>query len=224
MMRKTPTAFLLVRHGHTAANGGPSGMRLSGWTDTPLSPEGQEEARRVADALRRERDVTALYSSPLQRAVRTASPIGEALGLQLRVEGGLREICCGDVDGQSVAHVQSAQAELWRRNGEERWEDFRWPGGESYREFRARCLWTLRSLAARHPGGRVLVVTHAGFISQVFGWINGVSCARWSAYRPANAAVSRLIWDRGLGRVEAFDDRSHLEEWATRSTPPRHAG
>ncbi len=209
-MLSRPTSFVVVRHGHTSANGGLAGMRMSGWTDTPLSREGEREALEVAARLRREPSFAALYASPLQRAVRTAAPISEAVGLAVQLEPGLREISCGTVDGRSIEEVRTRNAEAWRRNAEERLEDFRWPGGESYREFRARCLRALRRLSRRHPGERVLLVTHAGFISQVLGWAHGITCARWSAYRPANASITRLEWDRGLICVLGFDAREHL--------------
>lgn len=204
------TSFVLVRHGHTTANGGPAGMRMSGWTDTPLSEAGRREARRVASRLHAEPPFAALYASPLARALQTAEPIGAALRLRPRIEPGLREIFCGAVDGDRVEEVRARHPEAWRRNAEELDEDFRWPQGESYREFRARCLRTLRALAARHPGERVLVVSHAGFISQVFGWLTGRSCAQWSAWRPANGSISRVLWSRSHRRVEAFDEHSHL--------------
>lgn len=224
-MLSRPTSFVLVRHGHTAANGGPAGMRMSGWTDTPLSREGEREALEVAARLRDEPGFAALYASPLQRAIRTAEPISEAAGLAVQLEPGLREIFCGAVDGRSVEHVRAQHADAWSRNAEERHEAFRWPGGESYREFRARCLRTLRRLARRHPGERILLVTHAGLISQVFGWVMGVTCARWSAYRPANASISRLDWDRGLACVLGFDEREHLARFAgTPATSPLPAG
>lgn len=224
-MVQQPTSFVLVRHGHTAANGGPAGMRLSGWTDTPLSDDGRREARLVAEALRREPAFAAIYASPLVRAVDTAAPICAALRLPLRVEPGLREIFCGAVDGGSVEEVRARHPEAWSRNLEERHEDFRWPEGESYRELRARCLRTLRALAARHRGARVLLVTHAGFISQALGWLEGLSCARWSAYRPANGSISRLRWGPGRFRAEGFDERAHLAIPARASpTPPPPAG
>jgi broad specificity phosphatase PhoE len=86
----------------------------------------------------------------------------------------------------------------------------RWPGGESYREFRARCLGALRSLARAHPGGRVAVVTHAGVISQVIGHITGAGAARWEAGRPGTTALTEVEWWRGSARVVRFDDRDHL--------------
>jgi broad specificity phosphatase PhoE len=222
-MIREPTSFVLVRHGHTAANGGPAGMRMSGWTDTPLSEEGRREARLVAEALRRGPACAALYASPLVRAVDTAGPICAALGLPVRIAPGLREIFCGAVDGLGVEEVRTRYPEAWARNLEERHEGFRWPEGESYRELRARCLRTLRALAARHPGERVLLVTHAGFISQAFGWLEGLSCARWSAYRPANGSLSWVLWGPGRGRGEGFDERAHLTP-RPRPTPPPPAG
>lgn len=224
-MLHAPTSFVLVRHGHTAANGGPAGMRMSGWTDTPLSDLGRREARRVAERLRAEPRFAALYASPLARALHTAEPICAAVGVRLRVEPGLREIFCGAVDGENVDEVRARHWEAWRQNAEEQHEDFRWPEGESYREFRARCLRTLRLLAARHPGERVLLVTHAGFISQVFGWLTGTSCARWSAWRPANASISRLRFGRGVRRGEGFDEHDHLAPAPPPlSTPLPHVG
>ncbi len=198
---------------------------MSGWTDTPLSEEGRREARRAAEALRREPSLAAVYASPLTRARDTAAPICAALGLPLRIEPRLREIFCGAVDGRTIDEVRAGHPDAWARNLEERHEDFRWPEGESYREFRGRCLRALRALAARHRGQRVVLVTHAGFISQAFGWLEGLSCARWGAYRPANGSISRLRWDPGRRRAEAFDERAHLVRPAPRRpTPPPPAG
>jgi broad specificity phosphatase PhoE len=189
-------------------------MRLSGWTDVPLSAEGALEAALVARALCADAPFGAVYASPLQRARQTAERIRESVRAQLLVEPGLREIHCGDVDGRSVEHVRLHHPAAWARNAGERDEDFRWPGGESYREFRARCLRAARAIASRHRGERVLLVTHAGFISQVLGWIAGVSCARWSSFRPRNASISVIEWSRGRGEIVTFDEHAHVEQLA----------
>jgi broad specificity phosphatase PhoE len=209
-----PTELALIRHGHTAANGSPGGMRMSGWTDTALSDEGELEAARLARALRHDRGFTAIYTSPLQRARRTAEPICDALRIPVRVDPGLREIFCGQVDGRSVEDVRTHHPDAWARNAQESDEDFSWPGGETYRAFRARCLRSIRRIAARHPGERVLVVTHAGVISQLAGWIRGIGCARWSALRPGNASISTIRWGPRGRAVVRFDERGHLAEVA----------
>jgi probable phosphoglycerate mutase len=217
------TLFTLVRHGHTAANS-PAGMRLSGWTDTPLSDRGRVEAALAARALARRPAPAALYASPLQRARDTAAAIGAALGLEPRLVPELREIHCGEVDGRSVEHVRAHHAAEWARNGEEADERFRWPGGESYRELRARCLRAVRALAARHPGERVVVVTHAGFVTQVLGSIAGVSCARWSAFRPRNGSFSTVAWGPRGRALVTFDEHAHLAPAHARPTSRPLAG
>jgi broad specificity phosphatase PhoE len=205
-----PTRLVLARHGHTAANGSPAGMRMSGWTDTPLSDEGHREAMLLARAMAELRPFAALYTSTLLRARQTAAPIEAALGIEARLCPDLREINCGALDGRSVEHVRRDYPAEWARNEQQVDEGFRWPGGESYREFRARCLRAMGAISARHPGARVLVVTHAGFVSQILGSVGGVSCARWSSFRPGNASLSTVDWDPARRAVVTFDERSHI--------------
>lgn len=204
-MRSPATTILLVRHGHTAGNASGSNVLMSGWTDLALSSEGARQARAVAAYLAREPRLAAVYTSPLQRAVRTADEIARACGVLRVLDPGLREINCGDADGLTIAAVQQRYPSEWARNLAQDDPDFRWPGGESYRELRARCWAALQAIAARHRGARVVAVTHAGVISQVLGRITGESEARWGAMRPRNASLTELAWDDGGARVISFD-------------------
>jgi broad specificity phosphatase PhoE len=197
----------LVRHGHTAGNAARSSAPMSGWADVPLSPLGRWEAhalrRRIAGA-----SFLAVYTSPLQRASETARIA--APGRSIIACDDLREIHCGEPDGLPIAEVKGRYAELWRANLRQDDEDFRWPGGESYRELRARCAAAVRRIAAAHPGGRVLVFTHAGFISQVLGAIHGMSPARWESFRPSNGSITVVDWEGDGGALVQFDDHDHL--------------
>jgi broad specificity phosphatase PhoE len=122
------------------------------------------------------------------------------------VEARLCEIDCGAADGLSVRAVQERYPREWARNLEEVDPDFRWPGGESYRELRARSLCAVRDIAAAHRGQRVVVVTHAGVISQLLGWLAGHSAARWSPLRPRNGSVTELAWcDHHAPRAISID-------------------
>jgi 2,3-bisphosphoglycerate-dependent phosphoglycerate mutase len=198
------TTLLLVRHGHTQDNTLHDGARLSGWHDPPLSSLGERQARLLATSLGSER-VGTLYTSTLTRARQTAAPLAASLHLQPTEEPDLREISCGDLDGVQLAEVQSRFPGLWQRNLSQSDADFRWPGGESYREFRRRALNCIASIAARHPDERVVLVTHAGVISQVLGALHGTSAACWELWRPRNGSVTTLRWQDGTGRVVAFD-------------------
>jgi broad specificity phosphatase PhoE len=196
--------MLLVRHAHTAANRG-GGAQMSGWTDLPLSEEGREQLAQLRRAATGGPSFAAILSSPLQRALQTALALREAgLGEVQTVEA-LREIHCGRVDGLDVEVVQREFPLLWARNLRQDDADFRWPGGESYREFRERCTGALRALCRAHPGARLALVTHAGFISQVVGALCGHSPARWSTFRPDNIAVTEIRWNGDSGALVAFN-------------------
>lgn len=158
------TELLLVRHGETDWN---AEGRLQGQTDRPLSAYGREQARRLADQLAGEK-LDAAYSSDLVRAVETAEIVGGRLGLAVVPDPDLREKNWGSWEGLTPA--ERAAVEFV---------------GESTEEHAARMLRALRRIAERHPGGRVLVVTHGGSMRRVQTEALGLAlpvvenCGRW---------------------------------------------
>ena len=203
------TRLVLIRHGNTASNAG-GGTRLSGRTDVPLSARGDEEVARLRQRLRRSPPFAAIYASPLQRAHRTAAALSEAGLGPLRVCAGLQEIDCGTLDGLPLGEVQRRFPDVWAANLRQDDERFCWPGGETYRAFRCRCLRAVRAVARAHRGDRVAIVTHAGVVSQIVGTLRGVSPARWECHRPMTSALTVIDWSCGTGTVVTFDDRAHL--------------
>jgi broad specificity phosphatase PhoE len=205
------TTLLLVRHPHTAANDG-GGVLLNGWTDAPLSERGRLEAAVLRARLAAEPAVAAVYTSPLERARVVAERLFFPGAGPPRFDPDLMEIGCGEVDGWDVERVRREHPILWRRNELQADEQFRWPGGESCREFRVRCLGAVARIVRAHPGERVVVITHAGVVSQILGDLAGTSPARWGAFRPGNASVTTVAC-RGRERwLVAFDDRRHLDQ------------
>jgi broad specificity phosphatase PhoE len=210
-MAARPARLILIRHGHTAANSGSAELRMSGWTNFPLSELGRRQAEALSRRLAEGPPVSALYASPLQRASDTARAL-TGLGIrEIRCLEELREIGCGEVDGWPVSLVGERYPDLWEANLRQEDPHFRWPGGESYQELRDRSLAALNRIAAAHPGERVAVVTHAGVICQAIGWLHGISPAEWSRFRPGNCSLTEIEWAADCGTVLVFDDRSHLE-------------
>ncbi|HEV2123454.1 MAG TPA: histidine phosphatase family protein, partial [Chloroflexota bacterium] len=203
------TTLMLIRHGHVPDNDPSSGARLCGWADPPLSPLGEWQVRRLSERLQGEA-VAALYTSPLLRTWCTAQALADTLGVPPQARISLREIGCGHVDGWRLADVQHQYSELWQINLAQNDERFRWPGGESYRAFRSRCVRTIRRLATKHQGQRIILVTHTGLITQVLGAMYGVSAARWGAFRVGNASLTEICWHGETGELVRFDDRQHL--------------
>jgi broad specificity phosphatase PhoE len=205
-----PSTLVLVRHGHVAANDATETARLCGWFDPPLSTLGCRQVARLRERFGTEPPVAALYASPLTRSRTTAEAIATTLALPIHWVPDLREISCGTVDGYPLVDVQRWFPELWTRNLAQADEGFAWPGGETYRDFRARVLRAVSSIAARHPDERVVVVTHTGPISQLLGALDGISAARWGYGRVGNASLTTIQWSDHSGRVLQFDDRRHL--------------
>ena len=207
------TRLILIRHAHAAGNGW-DGTLLGGRTDAPLSTRGREQLHRLQTRLRGTSPFATIYSSPLLRAHGTATALDQVGLGPVRLCPALQEIDCGDLDGMSLDHIKRGHPRLWDAHLHQADEDFRWAGGESYRQFRSRCLRAVRTVAAAHRGAQVALVTHAGVVNQLLGFLAGVSAAAWEPFRPGNTAITAVEWRRGSGTVVAFDDRSHLPlEW-----------
>jgi alpha-ribazole phosphatase/probable phosphoglycerate mutase len=141
--------LLLVRHGQTEWN-----LRglYQGHLDSPLTAEGREQARTVAQRLAAA-GAARVVSSDLGRAWDTARIIGGLLELEPIADPDLRELDMGRLAGLTLEQIQARPD--YRR--EPHW---RWPSGESFDQLQARVLRSARAWLAE-PGASVLV-THAG--------------------------------------------------------------
>jgi probable phosphoglycerate mutase len=158
------TLLLLVRHGETDWN---AEGRLQGHTDRLLNDFGRRQARALAGELAGEQ-LDALYASDLARARETAEIVGERLGLPVVLDADLREKDWGSWEGLTPSERDAVEFV-----------------GEGTEEHRERILGALRRIAARHPHGRVLVVTHGGSLRRVQAAALGMAlpvvenCGRW---------------------------------------------
>ena len=138
--------LLLIRHGETAAN---AERRVQGHLDVPLSDRGLREsellARRVA-----EMTVAAIYSSPLQRARKTAVAIAGALSLEIEERDELMERDVGALSGLVWDEVMERYPEFIRARVEPN-PTIDVPGYESDDAFNLRVRNVLEAIIARHP-------------------------------------------------------------------------
>src|SRR6266566_945503 len=91
----TTTRLYLVRHGATPLS---AEDRFSGDVGVELSAEGRSQVERLAERVRDDA-ISAIYCSPLSRAVETARIIAGGCGLELTMSDGLREIRRGHWEG-----------------------------------------------------------------------------------------------------------------------------
>ncbi len=178
--------------------------------DPGLADLGRVQARRVVQALAGE-EITHLYSSPAARALETAAPLVDQLGLPLIVEPGLAEF--------DVAHTSYVPVEELRAAGDPRWEAL--VAGDLYHAdidplaFRDRVVAAVEDIASRHPGGRAVLFMHSGSINAYAGHVTGQQRPLWFA--PAYASVSRIGAARdGRRGVVSLNETGHVRDLLTR--------
>ena len=126
-----------------------------GRSNSELTLEGVGIAKKLAAIIQKE-DVQAVYSSPLGRAVSSASIYTENLGLPIITNDELAELSCGDWEGCSLKDVKPGRKAI-----RETWQD-RPPRGESYQDSEARIGSFIRRMCLETFSERILVVSHAG--------------------------------------------------------------
>ena len=158
---------VLVRHGETEWS---AALRHTGHTDLPLTPAGEEEARAVGEALRG-REFALVLSSPLRRALDTASLAGFAP----QVRGELAEWDYGEYEGLTTAQIRKTVPDwtIWRDGAR---------GGESGAEVGARVDRVIAEIL--QVDGDVLVFAH--------GHLLRVLCARWLELEPSDGRLFAL--------------------------------
>jgi probable phosphoglycerate mutase len=146
---------LFVRHGQTPTTGKELPGRARG---LHLSDAGKAQAQAAADAIAAMKQIDAVYSSPLERARETATPIAAGRDLKVQIDRGLLELDIGEWTGEELKKV--ARKPEWQVV--QRYPSgFRFPGGESFNELQTRIVNATAGLVAAHPGGTVVAVSHA---------------------------------------------------------------
>ena len=136
-----------VRHGHTAHN---ALHDVHGLLDDPLDDVGRAEAEALG-RLFTGVPLTAVYASPLQRAVQTAAPVAQVAGFDVTVVDDVLDRDYGPWTG----HVREAViAEFGSLDAA--------PGVEPWGDFTRRVVAAFQRLAElhRHEHERVVVVAH----------------------------------------------------------------
>jgi len=189
-----PTSFVrlfLVRHAEAIAN---PELRYLGSRDDPLTARGQWQALQLAQAFT-PLALAAVYTSPLQRAVATATPIAEAHSMSSIPEPRLVEAAMGTWEGLR-------RAEILARSPDDAAHHQRWeadptcapPGGESLAAVQARVVACVRDLSERHTGAAVVLVSHVGPIKALLCTAMDVPLTTAQRMFLDSATISVIDW------------------------------
>jgi alpha-ribazole phosphatase len=179
------TTFTLIRHPKPSITG-----ICYGSIDLPLSEEGLERARAIAEELAAE-PFAAIYTSPLQRCAVAARMLAEGRDCPLVTFDALREIDFGRFEGHTFDDLAREYPDIYRRWMEDPTE-VEFPGGESYAALRRRVLGAVGGLRARHPGQSIAVVTHGGVIRTLVAEAQGMDPRRMFEIEVTYGSIRRV--------------------------------
>lgn len=204
-----PATFVLLRHGETALTP-EKRFSGSGGSDPELSAAGRHQADRIARSLAERGTIEEIVSSPLRRCRETAAAVAARLGLEVRIEDGLRETDFGAWEGLTFAEVRERYGpdlDAWLASAKAAPTG----GGESFAEVARRVAATRDRLTARHAGRTVLLVTHVTPIKTLVRLALGAPPEAMFRMELSAASVSAVAYYAdGNASVRVLNDTSHL--------------
>ena len=205
---------MLARHGETEWN---LARRMQGHTDTPLSPRGVAQAKRLAARLITERPAR-IVSSDLRRARDTAEIVGAAVGLPVEPDARFREQSLGAWQGMTIEEAAVRDPDLAARF-QRRDADLRPPGGETRAELQERVWAALVEHAAPGAASPLLIVAHGGVIQSIVYRVLGLAIPTPRRFLLPNVGLTTLVCRSGTWFVKTLNDTAHEPERPDDSFP-----
>lgn len=204
------TEVLIIRHGQTDWN---TTKLLQGHSDIPLNEKGIEQALALADSLREEK-LEAIFSSDLQRALRTAEEIAKRHNLPVQTDPALRERSYGAFEGLSRDEIKTRYPEshtAWYAAD----PDHVFPPGEriaeSIRVFHNRAIKTIQRIALPYAGKKIVLIAHFGIIESAYRIAHGMPLEIRTRVPVLNASINRFRVQQNRIELIEWGDNEHLE-------------
>lgn len=160
----------------------------------------------------------AIYVSPMKRTIATAKPLCDAVGIEMQLRDGLKEIQYGEWEGKTLEEIKQQYREdyvSWMT--EPAWNAP--TGGETAVEVSSRASLVIAEITEKHQSGNVLVVAHKATIRIILCSLLGIDLGRYRDRidMPA-ASVSVVKFEKYGPLLVRLGDRNHMSE-ALRSRP-----
>ncbi|MEU6951294.1 bifunctional RNase H/acid phosphatase [Streptomyces sp. NPDC045714] len=204
-----PVTLVLLRHGETALTP-EKRFSGSGGTDPELSATGRGQAERAAGHFAALGTVQEIVSSPLRRCRETAAAVAGRLGLDVRIDEGLRETDFGAWEGLTFGEARERYADdltAWLASP----DTAPTGGGESFAEVAERVAAARDRIVARYAGRTVLLVTHVTPIKTLVRLALGAPPESLFRMELSAASISTVAYyGDGNASVRLLNDTSHL--------------
>jgi probable phosphoglycerate mutase len=149
-------SIIFLRHGQAKNN---TERVLAGRTPgVPLTEEGVDQAEKAAKFLE-EMNISAIYSSPIERAKNTAEIVGKHNSIDVRIDDRLIELDMGKFTGKPYDEIFSSHGNVFMKfyRGE---LEIAHNGVETFEEVKKRIRDMVDHVIDNHPDENVVLVTH----------------------------------------------------------------
>lgn len=199
--------IFLVRHGKDDGN------YRGGWSLVPLTEEGINQVKKLAEFLNTQKDyynIEKIISSDLERARQTTNIINEKLNVNVEFTERLREMNNGKIAGMLNKDVEKIYPGLYYNTLR---MDERYPGGESPIEFHDRIIKDFKDIVKENKNhNNIMIVTHSGVINIIYRYINNME---WSnkikSIKVSNASIYSLILENNNRYFELENYNEYLK-------------
>lgn len=201
-------SIYLVRHGRTLWN---KEEVFRGQADIPLDDYGRQQAAAVGEALTG-KGIHAMVTSPLGRAVETATIAGGILGgVPILHEPRLTDVDYGEWQGLPHEEVKVRYPQLyqtWIGNP----GDVTFPGGESLRQVAQRCWEALLGISNTYSGCSVAIVSHRVINKILLAQALRAGFQAFWKVRQDTACINLMVAERDSFVVHSMNDTCHLRK------------
>jgi probable phosphomutase (TIGR03848 family) len=166
-----------------------------------LNAHGRDQAEELSRTLSAV-PIKAIYSSPLERAVETAEPLAQMLGLGIQLRPELTDTDVGQWEGRSWKVL--GRTRLWKVV-QQTPSKFQFPGGETFVQTQIRIVRALDAIASAHVDELIAVVFHADPIKLAVAHYLGLPLDNFQRLNASTGSVTILKINGTSTKILAFN-------------------
>ncbi len=203
----------ITRHGETQWN---TEGRLQGWLNSPLTEKGILQGQKLNHAVKMY-DIEKIYSSPSERALKTAISAKGKLGVEIELMDELKEMNMGQWEGKTLDQIKEREPE----NFENYWlrpDLFVKNTGENFEEVLSRTKKALDKIMKENSTGNILIVTHGVTLKALMSHFSSEGFIEfWTKPVVKQASISLVrVHELEKGEILLYGDTRHFDEMEMR--------
>lgn len=204
------TTIYLTRHGETIWN---LEKRLQGWNNSPLTKDGIDQAKNLSKRLE-DINIDVIYTSPSERAFKTAKILKGEKDLEIKLHEGLKEMGFGLWEGMIWEEIENSE-----KYGKELYNLYYNPKeykpfeGEKLDVFEKRTKEALEEIIENNKGKDVLIVTHGITLKLMVGYFENLGIEETiKGIVMGQTSLTKITIEEDTYNIEFKNDTSHYQD------------